>query len=159
MGRTAPPRTPPPTRATRCFQPFLQSAAHWTEVGRCRQDVARLDPQLGALIAEGRPYSGFGESVAVLPGVCLVGSPNRHVAPENAGYSGRAFIFEEQADGGWTQTAELSQAREDNLGVDMSLGEDGAVDLLGAAVRRGRGFCGRWGVRGGKSSSSAASLL
>ena len=73
----------------------------------------------------------FGYSVATSGGVAVIGAFRDH--DDNGSYSGSAYVYEQQADGTWSQTAKLTAddgASQDYFGRSLAL--DAGLAVIGA---------------------------
>ncbi len=90
---------------------------------------------------DGAEGDHFGSSVALDDGVVVIGA---HLDDDNSGNSGSVYIFEQQADGTWSQTSKITA--DDGAGGD-EFGHSVALDA-GVAV------IGAWGGGGGNSGTA-----
>ena len=106
----------------------LQADGTWSQTAKLTAD-------------DGAEGDHFGSSVALDDGVVVIGA---HLDDDNSGNSGSVYIFEQQADGTWSQTSKITA--DDGAGGD-EFGHSVALDA-GVAV------IGAWGGGGGNSGTA-----
>ena len=95
--------------------------------------------QIAKLTADnGNNSDSFGYSVATSDGVAVIGA---HTDDDNGSASGSAYVYEQQGDGTWQQTAKLTAddgASYDDFGSSVAL--DAGVAVIGALYDDDNGF-------------------
>ena len=92
---------------------------------------AQTQKMVGKSAIEGNPWPNFGQAVAIDGSSVLVGEPGATIGTNQA--QGAAYVFNEGADGTWTQTQQLTAsngAAQDEFGHSVAL--QGAQAIVGA---------------------------